>query len=550
MRIIKTEHLWLETEKIPTVFKNEFELSDEETKTEIFQEFLPFGTGGMRGLMGLGPNRINNITIARAAYGFGKLLQSLGTKMPKIVIGYDNRNGSQEFAQTSAKVLSAMGCKAYLFEELMATPIVSFAIRDLEAQGGIIITASHNPPVYNGFKVYDETGCQLLPHHIKKVTTEIDTIVDIFTIAETTENIISLDKHYIHRYIKKLAEYSGASVAEKKLHIGFSPQHGTALKPVEEIFKKFNYPNYYIVKEQATVDGNFPNTKNPNPEDPVSFELLKKYGQTYNLDILATTDPDADRLGIAYRTEDGQYTQLTGNQVGALLIDFYIKKKNVQPARDYIVKTIVTAELGATIARAYGVEVVEVLTGFKYIGDVINQKGEAGFIAGYEESYGYLLYPFTRDKDGLQILLAVAEMADVYKAQGKTLGNRLTELAEKYGYFQERLLSFDLVGVDGMQEMKEMYDKMKKLEWDDISIKEDYEIGKRINITEQKEQTFEFERAKVLKFYLGKDDWFCIRPSGTEPKLKIYLGIKKDTEIAAKVAIETLESRLISYLKK
>ncbi|MGL5041721.1 MAG: phospho-sugar mutase [Culicoidibacterales bacterium] len=545
-----SEKKWIESGQIPLIFNLRFNERTTSQKALMFAGFIPFGTGGMRGAMGLGPNRINNVTIARVSYAIGlEQLASYGM-LAKIVIGYDNRNYSSEFALTAAQVLSALGCKVFLFSELMATPIIAYAIRDFGATGGIMITASHNGAADNGLKVYDKTGCQLLPEAIKRVQGGLEKCQDIFNIPRTDEGICFIDATFILKYVSKIAEYLPKTQTPKTLSIGYSPQHGTGLKPVIELFGQYGYTNLVLVKEQSTPDGNFPNTDCPNPEDSRSFALLKEYGRAYRLDLLATTDPDADRLGVAYYHPSGEYRQLSGNQIGALLIDYYIASKGTPAGQKYIVKTIVTGGLGAIIAQSYGIKVFDVLTGFKYIGDLINQLGEENFIVGYEESFGYLQFPFMRDKDGLQILLLVAEMANSYKNRGTTLGQRLEKLGQKYGYFEEKLIAIELNELSWQDDMALYLAKITQINWPEIIIKEDYNLGIRTFVTqENRVEKLTLPAAGVWKYYLTDTDWFCFRPSGTEPKLKIYLGVHATTKTKAQQKCEQLEKKIYTYLE-
>lgn len=532
---------WLESNDLNDAFKKELKCTKTNTK-ELFYQDIPFGTGGMRGLIGAGTNRINEIMISKATNGFATYLEqkNSGSNI-EVIIGYDNRQYSYEFAIQAAKVLSARNIKAFIFSTLTATPLVSYAIRRKKAHGGIVITASHNPPEYNGFKIYDETGCQLLPREIDQVVSIIKNISNVTDIKTNLENVFFLDDICQNNYINELRGLIHHENEVKEIAIGFSPQHGTALNPVKKMLAQYGYPKVIIVEEQATFDPNFSGTKSANPEDESSFELLKEYGERFKLDILLTTDPDADRVGVAYRDANEKYHCLTGNQVGALLIDYYLKINAQQNnANLYIVKTIVTSNLGAEIAREHKVKVLNVLTGFKYIGDKINKYGEENFLLGYEESYGYLVYPITRDKDGIQIILAITEMAYFYQQQGKTLGNQLEELYKKYGYHKEQLISRTFSGKSGAAKIAEIYYRFKHHKWENVEYIEDYEKLEVRNIPEQTEQVLETDKSMVIKVTFLDGSWLCVRPSGTEPKIKIYLGVCEKSEEKATEKIQKL----------
>lgn len=533
----KNQKKWLDSMRIDNQLKKQLTEATEDQLNDMFYQDLPFGTGGMRGLIGIGTNRMNLLTVAKATRGLAQylLMKYADLEQPAVVIGYDNRLYSKEFAEHTAEVLAGFQIKVYLFKDIAATPLVSFGVRQLNAQGGIVITASHNPPEYNGYKIYDETGCQMLPKEIAKVIDCIENSGDFFAYSTSRQGITYLDQRFQNRYIKELAGIATMVETSKKLKIGFSPQHGTSREPVKEMLADYGFNEVVYVQEQMAADPFFSQTESANPEDVSAYDLLIDYGRKYDLDVLITTDPDADRVGVVYKDRLGDYQLLSGNQLGALLIDFFIKFKQRGPD-SYIVKTIVTSELGAEIAKAHGVQVENVLTGFKYIGDVINQKGEAGFIGGYEESFGYLMEPLTRDKDGIQIVLALVVMANYYLDHQQTLGDRLTALFNEYGFYEERLISWTLAGRAGQQTIKRLYEQFKQLPLIDLAYTEDYELGVRRYSSES--VPLEFEQALVVKHVLEDGSWLCARPSGTEPKLKLYLGTNSPTKeiSAAKIA--------------
>nr|WP_283808987.1 phospho-sugar mutase [Vagococcus allomyrinae] len=514
----------------------------------MFYQELPFGTGGMRGLIGIGTNRMNVLTVARATRGLAQYLLTkyADLEQPAVVIGYDNRLYSKEFAEHTAEVLAGFRIKVHLFKDIAATPLVSFGVRQLKAQCGIVITASHNPPEYNGYKIYDETGCQMLPKEIAKVIDCIENNGDFFTYSTSRQGISYLDQSFQNRYIKELAGIATMVETSKKLKIGFSPQHGTSREPVKEMLADYGFRDVVYVQEQMAADPYFSQTESANPEDVSAYDLLIDYGRKYDLDVLITTDPDADRVGVVYKDRLGEYQLLSGNQLGALLIDFFIKFKQLG-TDSYIVKTIVTSELGAEIAKAHGVQVENVLTGFKYIGDVINRKGEAGFVGGYEESFGYLMEPLTRDKDGIQIVLALAVMANYYLDRQQTLGDRLTALFNEYGFYEERLISWTLTGRAGQATIKRLYEQFKQLPLNDLAYTEDYELGIRRSSSES--VPLEFEQALVVKHVLADGSWLCARPSGTEPKLKLYLSANSPTKEISATKIANLVTMIDQNMK-
>ncbi|MBP1042586.1 phospho-sugar mutase [Vagococcus sp. BWB3-3] len=544
----KNQKEWLDSMRIDNQLKKQLIEATEDQLNDMFYQELPFGTGGMRGLIGIGTNRMNVLTVARATRGLAQYLLTkyADLEQPAVVIGYDNRLYSKEFAEHTAEVLAGFRIKVHLFKDIAATPLVSFGVRQLKAQCGIVITASHNPPEYNGYKIYDETGCQMLPKEIAKVIDCIENNGDFFTYSTSRQGISYLDQSFQNRYIKELAGIATMVETSKKLKIGFSPQHGTSREPVKEMLADYGFRDVVYVQEQMAADPYFSQTESANPEDVSAYDLLIDYGRKYDLDVLITTDPDADRVGVVYKDRLGEYQLLSGNQLGALLIDFFIKFKQLG-TDSYIVKTIVTSELGAEIAKAHGVQVENVLTGFKYIGDVINRKGEAGFVGGYEESFGYLMEPLTRDKDGIQIVLALAVMANYYLDRQQTLGDRLTALFNEYGFYEERLISWTLTGRAGQATIKRLYEQFKQLPLNDLAYTEDYELGIRRSSSES--VPLEFEQALVVKHVLADGSWLCARPSGTEPKLKLYLSANSPTKEISATKIANLVTMIDQNMK-
>lgn len=539
---------WLDAKELAPEHKEVLRAGAEVMLDEFFAQNLEFGTGGMRGVIGPGTNRINEITIARVTKGYGEYLLSQKQKDKlKVVIGYDNRLYSEEFAEEVGKVLSGMGIEALIFKQLTPTPIVSYAIQKLKADGGIMITASHNPPEYNGYKIYDEQGCQILSDVTAKIVRKIDDITDIFTIARSVTNITWMDETIEDAYIEDVRTCFVSEEQPRKLRFGFSPQHGTAARIMQKMVQQLSSAEGYFVEEQMEHDPYFSQTLSANPEDEVAFASLIKLGKQHNLDALLTTDPDADRLGVAYLGTTGIYTLLTGNQLGALLIDYLLTKKKMTET-SYVVKTIVTSELGVEIARKAGLKTVDVLTGFKYIGDVIEQKGKDSFFFGYEESYGYLAEPLALDKDGIQIAVLTIEMMNEYKNKNITIAEKLEELYQTFGYYKERLFSKTFKGNGGQEKIATLYEKSKEFQSTELEAIEDFEESIKIDYNTGEQTIMKFPKADVRKFYLTEGRWFCIRPSGTEPKIKIYFGGCAESEAMVDAQLDALENEVLSML--
>lgn len=531
---------WLSTPLIEEKMKQELKNASQNEIEDFFFENLVFGTGGMRGLLGPGPNRMNTLTIAQASFGFGKsLLEKFAGKVESIiVIGYDNRHYSKEFAELSAEILSALGIRVLLAKRLTATPIVSYAIRKNKAQGGIMITASHNPPEYNGFKIYDQTGCQYLPDEINNVAKEIKKVYGNFDFKRNRDLIDYLNEDIEEDYVNEFGAYINEN--EKILSVGYSGQHGTGSIPIRKIFTHFNFDCFTVIKEQEKPDPNFSNTSSPNPENPIAFEKLIDLGHKEHLDLLLTTDPDADRMGAFYRDSD-QYIRLTGNQIGAIF-SYYLAEKGMYQHDSYLVKTVVSSDLGAKIAKDKGINTVEVLTGFKYIGDTINCREEKDFFLGYEESFGYLYNPIVRDKDGIQAALLLAEIANELKMKDKTFSNYLAEIYDKYGFYKEDLYTIETVGQDKMEKIKKLMDALsEKFEGDAVE-RADYLIGKVENFLTKEVNLINLPSENAIKYTFYDRSWVCIRPSGTEPKLKIYYGVSTNDVLSG-------EKKMIEFKK-
>jgi len=521
-----------------------------EALEDCFYKNLEFGTGGMRGEIGPGTNRLNIYTVRKATEGLARFIEENGDEAKErgVVIAYDSRHKSPEFALEVAQVLGNHGIQTYIFESLRPTPILSFAVRYLGSFSGIVITASHNPPVYNGYKVYNEDGGQLPPHaadtliqYVNEVENELSIQVESVDILKNKGLLKFIGEEVDVSYLealkgvfinKELVEEQGES-----LSIVFSPLHGTSNVAIQKGLKMMGFNNVSIVKEQELPDPNFSTVKSPNPEEHAAFEMAIKYGERIGADILLATDPDADRLGVSVKNSDGDYIILTGNQTGALMLDYLLagkQKRGVLPENGVVMKTIVTSEIGRIIASAYGLATVDTLTGFKFIGEKISEferTREYQFQFGYEESYGYLIGDFVRDKDAIQSALFVCEVAAYYKSQGKSLYDGLIEIFEKYGFFYEDLVSITLKGVGGAEKIKMMMATFrdqppKTVAGIKVLTIEDYKLQEKLNLEIDSKEKLLLPPSNVLKYWLEDGSWFCLRPSGTEPKIKFYFGVK------------------------
>lgn len=507
--------------------KNELEsITDKKEIEDRFYKDLEFGTGGLRGIMGAGANRMNKYTVGKATKGLCEYLKNEFAGEKSVVIAYDSRNNSKAFAECAAEVLCYNGIKTFLFEEIMPTPVLSFSVKYLNCNAGIVITASHNPKEYNGYKVYDKYGCQLVPQYADKVISYINNVKDIKSVKHMNLNM-ALSNGYLtyigdevlNSYIsevEKMAVYKEAS----DLKIVYTPLHGTGNIPVRKVLSDMSF-DVSVVKEQAVADGNFTTVRSPNPEEKDALNMALEQAKSANADLVIGTDPDCDRVGVGV-LHNGEYTLLTGNQTGALLVDFYLKfKKQSLNPKSTLVKTIVTNDLGAEIARKNGLNVVETLTGFKYIGDQITKyekTGENEFLIGYEESYGYLVGTYARDKDAVIASMLICEMAAYYKKNKMTLVDALNVLYSEYGFYLDALDSFVLKGKDGASRIKNImsyFRANKATVFPNITDVKDYSTG-----------IGDLPKSNVLKFFLKGGSWIAVRPSGTEPKLKMYYSVR------------------------
>ena len=518
-------------------------IEDEKEIEDRFYKDLEFGTGGLRGIMGAGSNRMNKYTVARASLGLANYFNSkkkdaTTAEKCKIAIAYDSRNNSEFFAKTAAVVYANNGFEVYLFDRLVPVPVLSYTTGYLGCDAGVMITASHNPKEYNGYKVYDKTGCQLFTEEAKIALDFINSVNDFVIVdgvenAFEHENIHRLGDETVDAFISKVKEQS---VYDEKsdLKIVYTPLHGTGNIPVRKVLQGMDVT---VVKEQELPDGDFSTVRSPNPEEKDALNLAIQAAQSLEADIVLGTDPDCDRVGVAVR-HNGEYVLLTGNQTGALLVNFVMTMhKDDLNEKSTLVKTIVTSELGANIALNYGVKVEDTLTGFKYIGDKINKylaSGDREFVIGYEESYGYLVGTHTRDKDGVVSSMLICQMASWYKNQGKTLVDGLNEIYDEYGYFLDSLDSFVLKGKDGAAKIKALMQEFKQ-KGDTIlpDIKQiiDYSVG-----------IGDLPKENVLKYIFNDGSWLAVRPSGTEPKIKVYYSIVDKDRQNAHIRLEKIKS--------
>ncbi|MFE3894663.1 MULTISPECIES: phospho-sugar mutase [unclassified Priestia] len=567
---------WLTFNALDAELKEELLImkEDEKQAEDAFYKNLEFGTGGMRGELGPGPNRLNVYMVRKATEGLACYIEESGEAAKKkgVVVAYDSRHKSPEFALEVAKVLGKHGIKTYIFDELRPTPELSYAVRYLNAFAGIVITASHNPPEYNGYKVYGEDGGQLPPAAADNIISHMNRVEDELSIDVKEEQELLAEGLLTYIGAEVDAAYTEAletiqlncEIVEQvgdELKIVFTPLHGSGNKPVREGLKAFGFTNVTVVKEQELPDPNFSTVQSPNPEEHAAFELAIQYGKKIDADLLMATDPDADRLGVAVKDSTGEYVVLTGNQLGALMLHYLLiqkKEQGVLPENGAVVKTIVTSEIGRAIASSFGLKTFDTLTGFKFIGEKINefeQSGDYQFQFGYEESYGYLVGDFVRDKDAVQSAVFAAEVAAYYKAQGKSLYEGLLEIFSKYGCYKESLRSITLKGKGGAEQIKRLVDAFRvdpvsELGEFAVTCIEDYQLGERMYVKEGMVESMPLPVSNVLKYLFEDGTWFTIRPSGTEPKAKFYFGVKKESLSQSEKHLNKIEELVMERVKK
>lgn len=533
---IKNYNEWMNNPYFDDETKQELKAiqNDEKEIEDRFYKELEFGTGGLRGVIGYGTNRINKYTVRKATFGLCnyilKKCKEDGQKRG-VVIAYDSRHKSKEFCIEAAKTLAACGIKAYIYDSLRSTPQLSFSVRYLNCVAGIVITASHNPPEYNGYKVYWSDGGQVCPDIANEIIQEVNKIEDYSKIPTTKlgDNLIQvlnkdIDNAFINEVKKQIINQDVIDRVGDKIKIIYTPIHGTGNIPVREVLKQSGFKNVEVVKEQELPDSNFSTVEYPNPEEKAVFEIAIEMAKNFGADIIMGTDPDCDRVGVVVKNNEGEYVVLNGNQVGSLLVEYVISnnKENISnQVNPTIIKTIVTSELGAKIAKENGVECIDTLTGFKFIGEKINQfeqNKDRTFVMGYEESYGYLVGTHARDKDGVVSALLISEMAAYYYDKGMTLYKGLQEVYKKYGYYKEDLKSITLKGIDGMKQIQNIMDYFRN---SDIQTIADIKV---VEVRDYKKGINDLPKSDVLKFILEDESWIAVRPSGTEPKIKFYFG--------------------------
>ncbi|HFJ9429547.1 phospho-sugar mutase [Bacillus cereus] len=565
---------WLSYAQLDAELKEQLEnmKQDEKKIEDSFYKNLEFGTGGMRGELGAGTNRLNVYTVRKATKGLASFIEKLGEEAKKrgVVVAYDSRHKSPEFAMEVAATLGARGITTYVFESLRPTPVLSFAVRHLHTVSGIVLTASHNPPEYNGYKVYGEDGGQLPPKEADELISYVNAVEDELTVevadveqlkADGLLHIIGqeVDDAYAAELNNVIINKEMVQKVGKDLKIVFTPLHGTSNISVRRGLKEVGFTDVTVVKEQELPDPNFSTVKSPNPEEHAAFEYAIRDGEKVGADVLIATDPDADRLGVAVRNHNGEFQVLTGNQTGALMLDYLLSQKKENgtlPENGVVLKTIVTSEIGRTIAKAYGLDTVDTLTGFKFIGEKIRQYEESGqyeFQFGYEESYGYLIRPFCRDKDAVQSVLFACEVAAYYKSQGKTLYDGLLEAFEKYGFFREDLVSLTLKGKDGAEKIQEMMatfreNPPKEVAGLTVVAVEDYKASIVTSLQDGHKEEIHLPKSNVLKYQLEDGSWFCLRPSGTEPKIKFYFGVKDSSLQNSEQKLLTIKEDIMNRL--
>ena len=575
MDYMEKYRFWLASDAFDEETKKELQAIDGDDKEikERFYKDLEFGTGGLRGIIGAGTNRMNKYTVGKATQGLANYILKNnpdGAKMG-VAIAYDSRNMSPEFAERSALVLNANGIKAYVFDELRPTPELSYAVRALGCTAGIVVTASHNPPEYNGYKVYWADGAQVVYPKDKGIIGEVNAISD-FSLIKTMDrkeaeekglfNVIGkeIDDGFI-KAIKAQAVRPEEIKKAEDMVIVYTPLHGTGNKPVRRVLDEVGFKNVYVVPEQEKPDKNFSTVGYPNPEDPKAFTLAIELAKEKNAEIVVGTDPDADRIGVVIRDEKGNYDILTGNMTGALLTEYVLngrKEKGLLPENAAVIKTIVTTEMVRAIAESYNAELIEVLTGFKFIGEKIKQFEEDHshtFVFGFEESYGCLSGTYARDKDAVGAAMLVCEMAAYYKNRGMTLHDALEELYKKYGFYKEGVKSVTLKGIDGAEKIGKIMAYLREntpegFGGNKVLTVKDYKSGVFTDVATGNKSESPLPASDVLYYNLEDRAWLCVRPSGTEPKIKFYMGVKAETSDAAVAKVEAMEKSVDELLEK
>ena len=561
---------WINSDIISEEIKDELKnIKDEKEIEDRFYKDLDFGTGGLRGIIGAGSNRMNIYTVSKATQGFANYLNE-SFENPSVAVAYDSRNMSKEFATAAALTLCANGVKVFLYESLRPTPVLSFAVRHLNCKGGIVVTASHNPKQYNGYKVYDEFGGQVTDEKANKIISLVNDVKDFSMIKNMSEEEAlnkgllvyigeDVDKAYIDEVKNLTIRKELVKENAKDLKIIYTPIHGSGNIPVRRVLSELGYSNVKVVKEQEEPNGNFPTAPYPNPEMPQVFELALEMAKQESPDIIFGTDPDCDRIGVVVKESNGEFKVLTGNQTGLLLTHYVLsalKETNSLPENGVVIKTIVTTEGARKIAEDFGIELMDVLTGFKYIGEKIREFRESGdkkYLFGFEESYGYLAGEFVRDKDAVIASMLIAEMTLYYKEQGMSLYEALIKLYEKYGFYKETLISIELEGKEGQEKIASCIDALRNSSIESvdgvkISTKLDYKLS--VEESNGVKSEIKLPKSNVLKYILEDGSSFVVRPSGTEPKMKIYLAVKGSSLENAESEIERFKSKVMDIINE
>ncbi|WP_373894047.1 phospho-sugar mutase [Virgibacillus sp. CBA3643] len=564
---------WHSFEDLDESLRSELDkLKENKTALEdAFYKELTFGTGGMRGVLGAGTNRMNIYTVRKAVNGLANYLLTnrVNVRDRGVVVAYDSRYMSREFAVETAKVLGAYGIRTSVFESPRPTPLLSFAVRHLRTAAGIMITASHNPPEYNGFKVYNEDGGQITPDEAGDIVDDIQVTENELTVPVLDMEVLEekdllnwINNEIDNAYLEQLKTITKMDLEEqqhdKELPIVFTPLHGTANQLVTKGLEQLHFSNVDVVNEQAEPDPEFSTVESPNPEEHQAFTLAIEQGKKRNASILLATDPDGDRLGVAVRNKTGEYQVLTGNQLGSLLLDYILSHSDpviLKTAR--MIKTVVTTELSRSIADSYDVPTIDTLTGFKFIGEKINQFDATGetFVFGFEESYGYLISSFARDKDAVQAAVMACEMAYYWDLHGKTLLDALHDLYVKHGYYLEGMSSLTLKGKEGSDQIAAIMSEIRSEPLTEIAgVKvekvEDYLVGERTFMESGEKETIELPNENMMKFILEKDSWVCLRPSGTEPKIKCYYGVREESLEASEERLASLKGNMDGIIER
>lgn len=569
----ETYELWQNFEDLDAILKEELANNkDEELLKDAFGASLSFGTAGMRGVLGAGPNRMNIYTVRQATEGLATLIEQSGEEAKRrgVAITYDSRHYSPEFAMEAAMVLGKHNIKSYVYESLRPTPVLSFAVRHLNAFAGIMITASHNPAEYNGYKVYGADGGQMPPEDADNLTKFVRAVENPLTVevGDKTEllgngtiDIIGdrVDEAYLEEIKAVTVDQALVNEMSDKVNIVFTPLHGTGMYLGMKALEQAGFKSVHVVEEQAKADGDFPTVASPNPESEEAFDLAEQLARSVEADILLATDPDADRLGAMIRTASGDYQLLTGNQIASIMLDYILNARQAQgdlPANGVAIKSMVSTNLADAIVQSYGLEMVEVLTGFKFIAEKIQQYEETGahtFLMGFEESYGYLIKPFVRDKDAIQALVVLAELTAYHKKHGRTLGDALQAMYDKYGYFYEKTISLSFPGLSGAEQMKQIMHTIRTEGIADmgglkVETAADYLAGS-LTYADGKESKLTYPSSDALKYVLEDGSWVAFRPSGTEPKIKLYLGVQGESQAEVEAKATKIEADIRNLTK-